>query len=288
MKITYSILDPTGNITALVESTVRTEQQPETARQLMLRHPEVEQVGFVRFGDGGNGLPELRMAGGEFCGNASMSAAALFLLRQESEGNGRTASHSSMSAETVRLQVSGASGPVGICLERKGKDCFRAGITMPPAKEIRKRKFVFGEVSGELPVVRMEGISHIIIEPESVFFSLRENKESAGRAVRCWCGELSAECLGLMFVEGRMPFFHLMPLVYVPAAGTEFWENSCASGSAAAGIFLADTSGTPVDLQLQEPGGTLRVQSDPGSGETRLYGTVRLLGTREMEIRETE
>ena len=47
----YSIFDPTGNITALVESPVPVERQPAVAAALMARHPEVEQVGFVRFPD---------------------------------------------------------------------------------------------------------------------------------------------------------------------------------------------------------------------------------------------
>ena len=43
----YAILDPTGNITALVETPVDPARQPETAAALMARHPQVEQVGFL-------------------------------------------------------------------------------------------------------------------------------------------------------------------------------------------------------------------------------------------------
>ena len=45
----YSILDPTGNITALVESPVPVSGQPSVADAVMERHPDVEQVGFVSF-----------------------------------------------------------------------------------------------------------------------------------------------------------------------------------------------------------------------------------------------
>ena len=69
----------------------------------------------------------------------------------------------------------------------------------------------------------------------------------------------------------------LTPLVYIPGSGTVFWENSCASGSSAAGMYLAARTGAPVGLTLAEPGGSLRVSSDPGGGETWLYGRVRLL-----------
>ena len=49
--IHYSIWDPAGNITALVESPVEVSRQLFTASALMQRHPEVEQVGFVCFDD---------------------------------------------------------------------------------------------------------------------------------------------------------------------------------------------------------------------------------------------
>ena len=67
----------------------------------------------------------------------------------------------------------------------------------------------------------------------------------------------------------------LTPLVYVPGSGTSFWENSCASGSTATGMYLADRTGERQEICLREPGGCLKVTSDPGSGETWLYGTVR-------------
>ena len=72
----YAILDPTGNVTALVRDPVEVACQPVVARQVMDRHPEVEQVGFVS-GAASDPLAqaELRMAGGGVCGNAAMSAA---------------------------------------------------------------------------------------------------------------------------------------------------------------------------------------------------------------------
>ena len=77
----YSIFDPTGNITALVESPVDESEQPAVAASIMARHTAVEQVGFVRLSDKKTAPAALRMAGGEFCANASMSAAALSALR---------------------------------------------------------------------------------------------------------------------------------------------------------------------------------------------------------------
>ena len=97
--LSVSIFDPTGNITALVESPVEPEAQSAAAAEIMRRRPEVEQVGFVRLPPDESEAVALRMAGGEVCGNAAMSAAALFLLRRGGAASGEE--------KTVRLRVSG-------------------------------------------------------------------------------------------------------------------------------------------------------------------------------------
>ena len=270
----YRIFDPTGNITALVESPVPAERQPTVAAALMRRHPEVEQVGFVRFAEapGAETAGELRMAGGEFCGNASMCAAALYLLRREEAGLpvplGGTAA--------LRLRVSGARRPVELRLRRETAESFRAEVRIPPARAIRTQAFSFEDRSGVLPLVEMEGISHAVAEPGSAFFALREDRDAAGRAVRAFCDTLGAEGLGLLFLEGSGPELFLTPLVYIPGSGTLFWENSCASGSAAVGMLLAARRGARVELRLREPAGVLRVRCE-AEGETWLGGSARQL-----------
>lgn len=260
-----SIWDPTGNITALVESPVPVPEQPAVAAALMRRCPAVEQVGFVTLPETPGGEPRLRMAGGEFCGNASMSAAALSLLRC-----GETAGE-----QRVSLRVSGVTEPVAVHLRREGEG-FRARVRMPAALAVGEQLFAFEGRRGMLPMVRMEGISHLLVEPGSVFFPLLRDPAAAGRAVRSFCDILGAEGLGLLFLETAGGESRLTPLVYIPGSGTEFWENSCASGSSAVGMLLAARRKAPVALTLTEPGGTLRVESEPG-GETWLSGRTRLL-----------
>ena len=262
----YSIFDPTGNITALVESDVEPGLQPQTAAGLMRRHPAVEQVGFMRFSSAEPGVQaEVRMAGGEFCGHASMSAAALYLLRRGGE------------RQTLRLRMSGAAQPVELRLQRETAESFRAAVCMPRALSIGPRAFAYQQLVGELTLVRLEGIAHVIVRESSPFFALLKERPAAEEALRLWCGELSAECLGLMFLEGDAPELRITPLVYVPGSATMVWESSCASGSAAVGLALAREKGERVELTLHEPGGSLRVESDPETGETWLGGTTRLL-----------
>lgn len=272
-KLQYSILDPTGNITALVENFVVTEDQAAAAAEIMRRHPDVEQVGFVQFPEPGEaGQPDavLRMAGGEFCGNASMCTAYLTRMHRRNGDAGKSMK--------LSLQVSGASLPVEVVLEAEENGSTMAEILMPGALGIEERGFTYGELEGRLPVVYLEGISHIIIENDSVFSCLIEDREAAGRAVRTWCRELKAEGLGLMFLGRDTEDRTLTPLVYIPGSDTIFWENSCASGTSAAGMYLAMRSGSSVSEAVREPGGTLTVKSDPASGRTVLSGRVRMRG----------
>ena len=258
----YRIFDPTGNITALVMSEVEAERQPAAAAALMRRFPELEQVGFLRFPEGEP--PELRRAGGEFCANASMCAAALYALRCGTD------------PETVRLRVSGARSEVLVRLRKETDDSFSAAVRMPGKPELFETEYDDGLLRGPLPGLRMEGVTHLIVGEASPLYALLREPARAAKAVRTLCAALGAKCLGLMFLGGG-PSFTLTPLVFVPESGTLFWENSCASGSAAVGAYLAAQAGRAVRLELREPGGTLEVESAP-DGETWIRGRARLIG----------
>ena len=267
-NLEYRIFDPTGNITALVETQVEPVDQPAAASWIMEQNPDVEQVGFVTFTYGEVPV-SLRMAGGEFCGNATMCSAALYMMVNDMLGEA-----------AVKVRVSGAKEPLDVRLVRRDAVSFDAAVTMPPAVGIDELKLSDGMLPGSdvlrLPIVRMEGIAHVIIEPDSGFFGLKDDSALAETLLRGWCGVLGAECLGMMFLDEGEGVRAMTPLVYVPGADTMFWENSCASGSAAAGIYLASKAGKPVDVTFSEPAGRLRVTSDPASGCTVLYGSLKL------------
>ena len=263
----YSIWDPTGNITALVETQTSIEQQPEVAARIMACHPEVEQVGFVSEGL----LPRLRMAGGEFCGNASMCAAAWSALRRGEDSG----------SSEVSLEVSGAALPILIRLEHVPSDGeveFRASILMPRASGVELAKLEANGIEAIVPVVKMQGISHIVLDGFSPFARLVDCRPDAERLVRAWCVQLGFDGLGLMFLQGSGSERNLTPLVYVPGSDTVFWEHSCASGSAAVGMYVAMQSGREQSLSLKEPGGVLCVQSNH-KGETWLHGRTHRIGT---------
>ena len=252
MELNYYLFDPTKNMTILVETPVPAASQPFAASRLLQAEPTAEQVGFVSAGDGESDIA-LRMAGGEFCGNATMSTAALFCMKND------------LKEASVHVRASGAEAPVGVEVRAAG-DGFICTVDMPRPKRI-------GEAFG-CPLVEFDGISHMIAaEPME--------RAAAEAAVKERCAALGAAGLGLMLLDA--PAETLTPLVYVAAPETLYWEHSCASGSAAAGAYLAATRGETVDLALREPGGILRVKAVPG-GAILLSGTVVLRKTGILEI----
>ena len=273
-EIRYHIFDPTGNITVLVESPVPVEAQPAVAAALLRAEPAAEQAGFLSAAEG-CGLA-LRMAGGEFCGNAAMSAAAFYALR-----NGVTAG-------PIRVRVSGAPAPVAVRLESLD-DCsvpphmggngtvsaggWRGTVEMPRPLSVGRENLPGG---ASPVVVRLPGIAHVIL-------TQTVSREEAESAVRDWCAALGADALGLMLLGADHEELGLTPLVYVPAGDTLYWERSCASGSAAVGAYLAAEAGKPVTAALREPGGTLTVSAAP-DGAVSLTGTVKYLKEGAIEL----
>ena len=267
-NIRYSIFDPTGNITALVESFVPAESQVDVATALMEKHAQVEQVGFLDLTG-----PSLQMAGGEFCGNAAMSAAALYLLRTRPQ---------IPSSQTVLLHVSGAAAPVQVQLAPAGREGqrFLASVQMPPARSVAERTFALGDAQADLPLVLMDGISHLVIPKGHLFYECKhKTKEAEAAAVR-WAEELGADALGLLFFDEET--MSLCPLVFVPSSKTLFWEHACASGTTAIGIWKGETEKTTQDLTITQPGGQLRISYIPAEGRATLYGATALQGTHTL------
>lgn len=251
----YWLFDPSGNITALIPMPDDTPYNPSAAEAVMRAEPSCEQAGFVLSGPAQCDA-RLEMAGGEFCGNASLCTAALIALRTDVPVGATV---------RLRIAVSGTEDPVSVSLERQEESFFKGSIVMPPVTEIRDILLPGQEFP--LPVVFMPGIAHTIV-PET--FGLGR----AEAVIREWCAALNVPAMGIQLADPA--FTRLTPLVYVPAARTLYRENSCASGTAAAGALLAYRQQSGVSLCFKEPGGTLFVTADP-DGSVTLRNTVRLL-----------
>ena len=338
MKINYALLDPTGNITILATTPVPVSRQPLAAAALMEQEPSCEQVGFVQFDPADSAGRyacarhlSLRMAGGEFCGNASMAAAAyLDMLLADSEDS----SHCSEETGNYILSVSGCNDPVPVSIFNRddlapaslfGRDdpapasIFGRGgtVTMPLPVSIEEVSLpLIGEEDRhiQLPFVKMPGISHLIVTE-----SVSMDKDLAEACIRPWCRLLCADGLGIMLLrdagtdagqsderpghDGKNSdrILSLTPLVYIPGSDTLFWENSCASGTAAAGYYLAyrimqsadnalsllafsGNKKSHLSLSFKEPGGILSASLSAPDEHLLLSGSVRLVKEGECEF----
>ena len=250
LTVTYTLMDPAKNLTVLVESPVPADERAAVAERLMAREPAAEQLGFL--GDVPDADIGLTMAGGEFCGNATLSAAVW------------QAKRSGLSEGCVTVCASGAPGPVPVDVAQQSDGSYIATLEMPAPLSVKKEPLPNG---GELPVVRFDGISHVILEQDL-------GKSAAEKLVKQWVAHWGEDALGLLLLDVKRN--RLTPLVYVPAAGTLCWERACGSGAAAVGAWLASERGEPIALRLQQPGGVLTIEASPG-GPLRLSGPVRCL-----------
>ena len=300
-QIRYALMDPSGNRTILVRTPVPVEEQAQTASRLMSLEPTAEQAGFLTFPDekGGTLLEDtlledtlledtlledtlsLRMAGGEFCGNATMSTAVYYGMKRK------------LRSGMVRVKVSGVPEPLqteirALTDDPAAPDCaagiWMGRVRMPRPVSIRMERLE----EKTLPVVSFPGITHVILQEKMT------RGEAEARA-KCWCRLLEADALGLMFLEqgGEEDAFsarnadgrdvpdqtkewNLIPLVYVPAADTLFWEKACGSGTTAVGAWSAFLRKERVSLSLKQPGGVLGIDASE-TGELFLTGTVKCL-----------
>ena len=260
MTISYYLADPTGNITLLVKSPVSPEKRKITANALMKAEPTAEQVGFI------DGLT-LNMAGGEFCGNATISAAAVYCYEKN------------LDCAKINMTVSGADEKVGVEISKTAENEYTGQVDMPSPLSITKTEIMLSGSLITVPVVNFKGISHIILTRPA-------DPGECEREIVSACKKLGADCLGIMLTDGK----HLKPLVYVSEPETLVWESSCASGSTAAAIYFALKNSGRFDGEFSEPGGSLHASavrdSVTGVVNSKLKGRVILKPVRECRIED--
>ena len=261
MKIRYTTLDPTGNITCLVLDPVPPEDRSRVTQALM---PRCEQVGYLLPPQMPGAHARLEMMGGEFCANASMAAAA-YLCSREGHTEDETA-----------LEVSGTSGLVP-CRVRTLPDGRYEGTV-----EIPSDMHCFDVDLGGLrcPAVRMEGIVHLILKDQDL-------KDTEAEALIQRAADILPDpAVGLLHWDSAHRMMH--PLVYVKAAGTLVWETGCGSGSTALGVYLAREKGDGIcQTEILQPGGIIRAETEIRDGKllsVSITGRVRLGKTDTIDI----
>lgn len=271
MEISYYKINPTGNVTLIVEGGIPENEQAALAAELMERDPDAEQVGFLEKPTCFGSAAALRMMGGEFCGNAAISAAAL-VADSHGVGIGDSAS--------IRLEMSGADEPLCVETEKLSDGVYSGRLSMPLPTACFECELCIGEERMRLPLVRLPGISHVIVRGEL-------GVAPAERVIADWCRQTDSKALGLMFIDPEEKL--MRPLVYVEKTGSMVWESSCASGSVAVCAYLAMQGGESKTMSLRQPGGVIEVTADYSKGvlwDIKLSGRAEIVGRYSQETVE--
>ena len=258
MKLEYYIADPAGNITVLVKTPVsREEYGPLAVRLLAIPEIKAEQVGYITkpLDDGDT---RLEMMGGEFCGNAMRSAALLYARENGMDGEG-----------LVNIEVSGSAGA-----HRVFTDTVEGNALAEMPLPVGIKKISFGCIEGQLCI--FEGIAHLVTGESAEKHSVDEIKAILGYI----CDTENVSAAGIMFMGGEL----MRPAVYVKNTDSLIFENSCASGSAAAAACSAVLCGDGLHmLDIPQPGGVIstRTTTEAGMIKKLILGGKVLIGDKE-------
>lgn len=278
--IEYVVMNPSQNITILVMCAEDGYDYDYgfVAKKLLELEPTAEQVGFLKYDDKSDIV--LEMAGGEFCGNATMSAAVYYgILNGVSDGN-------------VVVRSSGVDDPVNVHIKKTND--WEGIVEMPKPLEICEGDFGNGV---KYPMVFFNGIAHIIIDKKPIDKKDYENK------IKEWCDILEMPALGVMFCDGGLASFvptntevaftsrtsaptelSITPLVYVKSINSLYWESSCASGTTAIGAYLLDKYKQKINVDVRQPSGTVLNVESTDDGKLLLKGKVKLLYKKSILI----
>jgi len=240
------------NMTIFVMDLVDSSQHKIIANKLMdYNSLHGEQVGFIESPrtTKGRSLNTLRlqMMGGEFCGNATRSLAALMVhLKIDSvlKDDG---------VYNIMLEVSGSDELVYCQVRATDKEnVYFSRVQMPLATRSSKTNILFNGGLVDMTRVDFPGITHFIVEDNDV-----NNKEEFFETIKKKMDKGQYDAFGIMFYNSETGF--LKPLVYVRATDSKYWERSCASGTSALGVALALERSKNIEESVEQPGGKLNV-----------------------------
>lgn len=263
MEIKFVKMNPTQNMTILVESDIAPEKRIEIGSKLM-RHDSVaaEQVGFITKPNSPEAWARLDMLAGEFCGNASMSLAVFLAMERNIREE-----------QIIPLEISGMDGILECLVQPKGEH-FYCTVKMPTPKAIQQKKLFFDGESYNLWVADMNGITHVIVPTHMIQGDI---KAFAEKAVKEWQKLFSVDAFGILLYDYE--YSTMIPLIYIEPADSLVWENGCGSGSAAMGSCFTVEKAQNMSLTVQQPGGSITVSTiykDSSVQEVNITGKVSI------------
>ena len=240
-KVQYKILNPGGNLTALVNGCDYTlEQKKNINKIIMEKYPQIEQVGFLS-----NDEKRLEMAGGEFCLNASRCAIYEYSKRENNE---------------ISLSVSGTNQQLLGKLLNKNTVEVKMNIGRKIDELIDKQT--------DLICINLSGILIAIMdekESKKYIDKLKENEKQTKEEIKKLIMEKinsSEKAVGIVLLEKIFNKIKINPIVWVKDIDTCFYETACGSGSLGLAIYnyflnkeeqteIVQPSGYSINIKLE-------------------------------------
>ncbi|MCG3088420.1 hypothetical protein [Sporosarcina cyprini] len=244
MRLDFVKVSPSKNMTAFITNYVPPAHYAEIASKIMdYEYLHAEQVGFLVAPKGEQSVLRLEMSGGEFCGNAVLSAAAYCIYKGITNSN------------KFLLEASGSDIPLECVVVEKSPTHFEAKAEMPSPLSISDITIDFNEhcISGS--VVKLDGITHFVTDywPNS--------KENFDSLIEVVTERVEDKAIGIIPYRKRAgQEYEIWPFVYVTETGSRFFEQACGSGSLALGICLSMKNGEH-ELNIHQPGGIIYVET---------------------------
>ena len=232
LEVEYSIYIPAGNDTAFVYGLNYTQEQKKLINDaIMAKHSNVEQVGFID----PNKKPELQMAGGEFCGNATRSAASIYLNGKE--GN-------------LQMTVN-VKDTINAGVDKNGKAWCEIPLYHGTDIITKREPGIY--------IAKMNGMVTVVIQ-EDVAKKYLENKENLKATGMDFIHKYNlenSEAVGIMFCEREKELLKINPIVWVKSINTLFYETACGSGTTAVCMVEAFLKKQSQVIDILQPSGMI-------------------------------
>lgn len=241
MKLNYVKISPAQNMTILITDYVDPKDYKKVSTAVMSYDSlNAEQVGFIVKPTHQLSNIRIEMAGGEFCGNALLSAAAYGTYK------------GICPIGSFYMDSSGVESSLRCETKSISQNRYVVTGEMPDPVAIEKFSISgsFGSLEGSL--VDLNGISHFVADGE---LELHLYDELLSELIDV----TSSEAIGIIpYRQYASDKFEIKPFVYVRDSGSKVFERACGSGSYSLGAHLS-LNHRDRDIEVYQPGGVIHV-----------------------------
>ncbi|AXH98247.1 hypothetical protein DV702_00150 [Sporosarcina sp. PTS2304] len=243
MKLDFIKASPSKNTTVFITNYVAPTHYAKIASGIMDdEHLHAEQAGFLVTPKDSNAVLRLEMSGGEFCGNAVLSAAAYCAYKGLTKDR------------TFLLEASGCDLPLECVVDEKSPTHFVARAEMPSPLSTTE---IIIDVNGQNVtgnVVKLDGITHFLTD-----YWPTENQFN--QLIEAVTHQIKDKAIGIIpYKQLKENEYEIWPFVYVTETGSKLFEQACGSGSLALGIHLSKGNQKNT-LHIHQPGGIVHVET---------------------------